>query len=109
MHDERTQGIARKCDNFAQVCDVITPDTLLITLMTSTSMKEALANVRQLLLSYKWISDINFTSDVIMLDIFLENNKGFQQVSFIGNAIYLFLQDVEKRGFVSSKINEWLR
>jgi hypothetical protein len=104
LHDPKVDGIGKKCQDYAQVRDAITPPVLLRILMTLESIASALQQVRALLESYEWLKGVNFTSDVIMLDLFLENGKGFQDVSFIGNAVYLFLQDVEKRGFVSKRL-----
>jgi hypothetical protein len=108
LHDPKVDGVGQKCQNYAQVRDAITPSVLLHILGNADSMASALQQMKVLLESYEWLKGINFTSDVIMLDLFLENGKGFQDVSFIGNAVYLFLQDVEKRGFVSRRLADWM-
>lgn len=49
-------------------------------------------------------ASIDFTADVMMLDLFIEYDKGFHEVNVIGNAIQVFLNDVVKRGFIAKRL-----
>jgi hypothetical protein len=52
----------------------------------------------------EWADACDFTCDYIILGYFLEANVGFDQVTKLGNAFRLLLQDIQERGFISIDI-----
>lgn len=49
----------------------------------------------------EWLATCDFTCDYIILGYFLEANIGFDQVTKLGNAFRLLLQDIVEQGFIS--------
>lgn len=58
------------------------------------------------LLNLEWVETCDFTCDYIMLGYFLDANIGFDQVTKLGNAFRLLLQDIVESGFVSFNIRD---
>lgn len=98
-------GIANLCLDYEEQCYAMARPVVVTILKRSQGLDYMLKNVKHLL--EPLTRRLNFCSDVLMLDIYIANDKGFKDVSFIGHAIYLFLQDVEKRGFVSMDLKKY--
>lgn len=106
MH--RYDGIKKNCLDFKEAIDYMDIDLIKMVLRRCKTIPEVLKTIRELFVKYELLS-LDYTADVCMLDMFADNQRGFQDVSLIGNAIYLFLKDTQEQGFIAERFRNLLK